>query len=116
MFNRQSLGAVCANILAATLPFITLGLLGESLVLYISIFIGVVSLTGLLICTVLKRTHKVPYVITSIIDDLSLPYAITLSSLILKNKGIDFVIGLWVALILCVLILISKFADNHKNH
>lgn len=115
MFERNSLSEICSEILAATLPFITVGFLGNSLILYISLTIGIIALLGLGICIILKNKLSAYRLEKIQPQDFSLPYAIALSSAILSNHGIDANIGYWVALGLCVLTIGSLLTDNKDS-
>lgn len=108
MFNNNSLGDLCSAITAATLPFITLGFLGDNVVLYISISIGILSLIGLVLSMLCKNNKRAYCLLKPLFKDFSLPYALTLSSLILKNNGIDATIGLWISAILCILTVLTN--------
>lgn len=115
MFERNSLPSICSDILAASLPFITLGLLGNLLVLHISIIVGVLALLGLVLSILLKN-HTPSYKSAIILpQDFSLPYAFALSSTILQTYGIDATIGLWFSLFLCILVICNAFLFRRQR-
>lgn len=109
MFARNSLPTICSEILAATLPFITIGLLGDRIILFISLNIGVISLLLLGLSILFKS--KIPFYRFDKIQpqDFSLPYAIALSAAILKNNGINASIGFWCSLGLSIIIISNIF-------
>ena len=107
MFERNSLPATCSEILAAALPFITIGLLGDRLILYISLTVGIIALLGLGLCILLKNKMPFRNSVKINLQDFSLPYAIALSSAIVRSNGIDASIGFWFSLGLTVIIIIG---------
>lgn len=115
MFARNSLPTICSEILAATLPFVTIGLLGDRITLYISLSIGVLSLLFLGLSILFKS--KIPIYRFNKIQpqDFSLPYAIALSATILRNNGINASIGFWFSIGLSFLIIISNVIIVQKD-
>ena len=107
MFSRNSLSNICAEIIGATIPFMTIGFLGDRIVLYISLTVGIVALLCLVLSILLQ--YKIPICRFTKVQpqDFSYPYVIALSTAILKSHGIDASFGYWFALGLCVLIIIS---------
>lgn len=101
---------ICSKITAGVLPFIALGFIGDTLILYISLSIGTAAVIGLISSIVLRkklRKHQSSKLIRVFDQDLSFPYAMALSSTILICNGIDAGIGLWFSLALFVLIFLS---------
>lgn len=107
IFGRNTSAAVCSEILAATLPFITIGLLGDKLILYISLTVGSIALLGLILCVLLK--NRMPsYKAIILPQDFSYPYAIALSAIILKQHNIDASFELWLSLFLTIAVIITN--------
>ncbi len=103
MFRKGMLQETCSDILAASLPFITLGLLGDKLVLYVSVSIGVMALVTLIACLLLKNRKFTNTPLAFRPHDFALSYAFALSAAILDSKGIDASLVYWTALILAIL-------------
>lgn len=97
----------CASIAAAVFPFVTLGFLGNRVVLYVSLFVGVVALCGL-VCGLLFKDKCASWMqhCNMTLRDLMFPYAFALSALILEQNGIDATLGLWFALALAATVII----------
>lgn len=105
---EDSIAEGTAKLMAASMPFITIGLLGNPTVTYISVATGLVAMIALIIRVSLlmanKRGITRDNIFNNIIGDLlSFPYAIALSSAILMTNGIDATSGLWFAGILGVM-------------
>ena len=107
MFGRNTFSSICSEILAATIPFITIGLLGDKLVLYISLTVGSIALLGLVLC-ILLRNKMLSYKAIILPQDFSYPYVIALSATILKQNGIDASLEFWFSLFLTIAIIITN--------
>lgn len=97
----------------ASLPFITVGMLGEKTTLYASAAVGALALLAMIvriaICLTDKTTATQNTAFSRDIDDvLALPYALALSSSIAGMMGYSEKSGLWLAAILCILMVISN--------
>ena len=108
-----------AQILLFLLPFLTLGLLGEEIVLYLSASIEAICLLALIarFFTYLKN-HKVadrPKWADEVLGMMTLPYSMALSSLILIKSGIEAQSGIWLAIIFTVLIILAILTDAKKT-
>ena len=90
----------------ATIPFITIGILGHPIVLYISASLGILLLCTFLIrfTVTLRKDNAVRSEtwITELVSELSLPYMFSLSSLILIDNGLDASAGLWFSLAITI--------------
>lgn len=91
-----------ARILVATLPFVTLGMLGNDIVLYVSLAVGMLALAALVVRAISLSGKRHEIVdgdsFGECVDDLlSFPYAITLSSTILALNGVDASPGFWLS-------------------
>lgn len=107
--------AFYSNVIGATLPFITLGLLGNRIVLYISVSIGCLALVMLVSALLLKSRSDFGKSLISLFQGLFLPYAIALSALILYDKGYDVSVVLWISLLLAILIIGSNIIRLRRS-
>lgn len=109
-----------SRVLAYMLPLIAIGMHGSDWVLYISLAIGVAAMLWLMLRGSLILTGKrqpvgvAPVYDEDVNDVFSFPYAFLLSSLIFELNGIDAHMGVWFALILAVLMLLSNHLPNKK--
>ena len=105
---KDSLADGAAKVLTATLPFITLGMLGNEWMAYISCAIGIIAMVVLAVrfFTLLKDRTKVRKVelLDKAVGD-PFPYSMTLCAAILMQAGIDAVYGLWFGGLLAVGVL-----------
>lgn len=110
LFHANQFADTCSNIMVATLPFITVGMLGNPVVLYISTAVGGIFLIGFLYSLISRKcisatlSDKMAQIIR---DLLSLPYAFALSSVILMSRGINADEGLWFALFLAIVDIVA---------
>lgn len=114
---KDSLADEAAKVLTATLPFITLGMLGNEWMAYISCAIGIIAMVVLAVrfFTLLKdrtKVRKVELLDKAVGDLLSFPYSMTLCAAILMQAGIDAVYGLWFDGLLAVGVLGSVLSDK----
>jgi len=120
MIKEKTLISLFARILIATLPFITVGMLGSPVVLYSATAVGVAALAGMVVCICLYMKKKTWAVASSSLrgtvnDLLSLPYAMALSSVIPRVVGIDTTAGLWLALIFCPFCIFANLHPKKKD-
>lgn len=104
--------SVMAKILAASLPFMTVGMFGWPTVMCISVAVGSVAMLGLIfrfaMLSVGKREAVVNMTVDKVVGDvLSFPYAFALCSVICMANGVDAAGGLWLAGVLAVLEIFS---------
>lgn len=114
MKMKNPLADALATLSISTIPFISLGMIGNPLVLNISLAIGGISLLCLVIVAMvgIKREISCP-VFTKIIGQMLFPYLLILSSMILNIKGIDDYIGLSIALIYIIIVLWRNLKKNN---
>lgn len=115
IFRRNTPTAICSDILSATLPFITIGLMNDKPVLYISVIVGSMALIGLILCVLFKSHIPSDKPVPVLPQDFSLPYAIALSTTILKHNDIDFPLGFWVSLFLSILVISNIFTTRVRK-
>lgn len=101
-----------SKIICASLPFITVGMLWNSVILYVSVAIGVLSLAALVVrmATVCFKKCAVEGSQTAFSRDvnnlLALPYAMALSTAIATGAGFDVSFTYWLALFLGVVTIL----------
>lgn len=105
--RKNSFVAGCACVASAVFPFVALGFLGNRLLLYVSVIVGVVALLGM-VWGLLFKDKCASWLQHSNLElrDLMFPYAFGLSALILEQNGIDATLGLWFALLLAATVII----------
>lgn len=102
-----------SNIMCCSLPFIAIGLFDDTLVLLLAAIIGGASLVFFcvqLLRLLLKKVGNsdfAPIFLRMVNEILLFPYIILLTSTILIYKGIDAMIGIWVAGFMTICIIIS---------
>ena len=113
---KDSIAAAAAKVVAACLPFLTIGMLGSDVTAIVSGIVGAVALVTLIVRAVMLLGKTEARTIASldgtVIDILSFPYAIALSSLIAIPAGYDATPGLWLAAILADLALIPTKSQS----
>ncbi len=114
---KDSLADGAAKVLAATLPFITLGMLGNEWMSYVSCAIGIIAAVVVVVrfLSLLKDTtkvRKVELLDKAVSDILSFPYAMALCSAILMQAGIDASYGLWFGGLLALGVIGSVSAEK----
>lgn len=118
-FFKDSLAAASAKLIAACLPFLTIGMLGSEITAVVSCIVALVAAVILLVRVVMllgKTEAKIiPLLDEDVSDILSFPYAIAISSMIAIQAGNDAVLGLWFALGLAVIIIISNHLPVKHN-
>lgn len=97
----------------ASIPFTTVGMLGEKTTLYVSAAVGALALLAIIVRIAMFLTGKTAAVENTAfshdVDDmLALPYALALSSSIAGMMGYSVKPGLWLAAMLCILLIISN--------
>lgn len=109
LFKDDSYTSMFFKIMTASLPFITIGMLGNRLVMYISCAVGGLALIGGIarLCSKSECSYRTE--LSRDVDEiLQLPYAIALSSCIASAFGIKAEMGLWFALALSVFIVLGN--------
>lgn len=100
--NNDSYAEAFSIAMFSSTPFITIGQLWSPAVMYVSSAIGIIFLIlflGRILFTLnSKRTTSSSPWISEMISQLSLPYFIALSSLILVYNEVDASAGLWFSL------------------
>ncbi len=97
----------------ASIPFTTVGMLGEKTTLYVSAAVGTLALLAMIVriamCLTGKTAATVNTAFSHDVDDmLVLPYALALSSSIAGMMGYSEKSGLWLAAMLCIMLIISN--------
>ncbi len=108
IFTDNILSDTCSTVVVAALPFITLGLMGNKPVLYVSISLGTLAMIGLIGSIVFKKlflNERLLKAVRILNGDYLLPYVIALSAMILQCNGVDAVFGLWIALGMFILMV-----------
>ena len=111
MFKKNSISDLSSIILGAVLPFLTIGMLGNKIILYISAAVGILALTLFVYGFFRKYQLQVENILHKVIEILGLPYGIALSAAILDQNGIDASIGYWFSL-LVIILAISSVANT----
>lgn len=101
------------RIMCASLPFITVGMLWNSVILYVSVAVGVLALAALIarMAVCLKRctVEEEPTAFSRDVDNLlALPYAMALSTAIAMGAGFNVSFIYWVALFLGVMMVLPN--------
>lgn len=108
----DSVLAGSAKVVAASLPFITLGMLSDNVTKIVAGIFGATALVILVVRFCMLLGSAEPRRIASIdndVDDVVIfPGAFALSSLIAMHAGIDASFGLWFALVVAVLAVVSN--------
>ena len=113
---KDSIAAATAKVVAACLPFLTIGMLGNDVTAIVSGIVGAVALVTLIVRAVMlfgkTEARTIASLDETVSDILSFPYAIALSSLISIPAGYDATPGLWLAAILAALALIPTKSQS----
>lgn len=93
------------RIMCASLPFLTVGMLWNNVILYVSVAIGVLALAAsiarMTVCFKRRAVEKEPSAFSKDVNDLlALPYAMALSTAIAVGAGFDVSFTYWLALFL----------------
>lgn len=101
--------AACGCVASAVFPFVTLGFLGNRVVSYVSVIVGVVAISGMGYGLLFKdKCASWMQHCNMTLRDLMFPYAFALSALILEQNGIDATLGLWFAIALAATVIIAS--------
>lgn len=105
----------CSDVAAASLPFITVGMFGQTIILWISIAIGVMALIGMVLFLIwsnrLKKNESWPVSP----GRFFFPYVIVLGSAIVGSHGINADVGYVLGAILFVGALSSTLPAQGKR-
>lgn len=113
-----------AKLLCATIPLYTLGVIGNTTLLYVSMAIGVVAVIAMAarITSIFGKgssekstVEKGELFAKAVGELLGLPYAMALSSLIAMAHGIDASIGLWIGGFIAMGQIASLIPYKHKK-
>ncbi len=109
LFQDDIYASMFCKLIAASLPFITVGMLGSTVIMYISSVIGAVALVGL-VARIFSKTKTVEQTaISRDIDDLlQLPYAFALCYAIAALQGVEEPSVLWMAVALAIIVIIPN--------
>lgn len=107
-FGDDVLSEFWTTVIGATLPLLTLGLLGDRCLLYVSATVGGIALVMLVAGWVFGVGSEVGSVVMTLSKGLSLPYVIALCSWIMEGRGLNALAGLWISLALAVLMLVGN--------
>ena len=100
LFQDDIYASMFCKLIAASLPFITIGMLGSTVIMYISGVIGAVALVGL-VARIFSKTKTVE-------QTAQLPYAFALCYAIAALQGVDEPSMLWVAVALAIIVIIPN--------
>lgn len=109
LFQNDIYASMFCKLIAASLPFITIGMFGLPVIMYVSGIIGALALIGMIARIFSKTAIVEPTPVTRDIDDLlQLPYAFTLCYSIAALQGLDEPSVLWLALAIAVIVIIPN--------
>lgn len=117
-FRSNRCADSCAKIMGAALPFITIGLLGNSTILYIAVTVGAVAFLGFLWFLVARNplpegmAAKLDHTVNNLIFAA---YPFALSGAIMIERGLEAYEALWFALFVAALVIINGLLPDKRK-